>query len=689
MATELAKAYVQIIPSAKGIKGQLSNALGGEAGSAGTSAGNIAGNNLASKIKTVVATAGIGAVLKAALSEGADLQQSLGGIETLFKDSSNKVISNAKNAYKTAGMSANEYMETVTSFSASLLQGLSGDTNKAADVADMALTDMSDNANKMGTSMELIQNAYQGFSKQNYTMLDNLKLGYGGTKTEMERLLADATELSGVKYDISNLSDVYEAIHVIQDEMGITGTTADEAAKTFSGSLASMKAAATNVLGNLALGEDIGPSLTALSETVFIFVKDNLFPMLGNVLSSLPEVLNSAVSMAVRGLNLAADGADTFVQNGVDLIKELVVGIVSAIPYLLESAGKLVVALATALINTDWIQVATDVITQIRDNLGVAAGEILGTDGNIIDSLLTSITNGLPLVLEKGVELISKIVEGILSYYPQYLTTFGELVKKAINFIADNLPSFLQAGVSLVSELINGVVQHLPNILATFWSLVIDILATIGQKLPDILQMGITLLGELAAGIIKAIPKLISQIPTIITKIKDKFAEFDWLEIGKNILKGIANGIKNAGSLIIDAAKEAAKGALDAAKEFLGIHSPSRVFEAEVGKMMDLGMAAGIKNNIGAVADSMKELSSEAVGMIDTDLSIQNSGFNSQSDDNSILSGMSQILALLIQYLPQLANMKVVTDTGTIIGELLPGIDSGLGMISNLKDRGN
>ena len=689
MATELAKAYVQIIPSAKGIKGQLSNALGGEAGSAGTSAGNIAGNNLASKIKTVVAAAGIGAALKAALSEGADLQQSLGGIETLFKDSSNKVISNAKNAYKTAGMNANEYMETVTSFSASLLQGLSGDTNKAADVADMALTDMSDNFNKMGTSMELIQNAYQGFAKQNYTMLDNLKLGYGGTKTEMERLLADATELSGVKYDISNLSDVYEAIHVIQDEMGITGTTADEAAKTFSGSLASMKAAATNVLGNLALGEDIGPSLTALSETVFVFVKDNLFPILGNVLSSLPEVLNSAVSMAVRGLNLAADGADTFVQNGVDLIKELVVGIVSAIPYLLESAGKLVVALATALINTDWIQVATDVITQIRDNLGVAAGEILGTDGNIIDSLLTSITNGLPLVLEKGVELISKIVEGILSYYPQYLTTFGELVKKAINFIADNLPSFLQAGVSLVSELINGVVQHLPNILATFWSLVIDILATIGQKLPDILQMGITLLGELAAGIIKAIPKLISQIPTIITKIKDKFAEFDWLEIGKNILKGIANGIKNAGSLIIDAAKEAAKGALDAAKEFLGIHSPSRVFEAEVGKMMDLGMAAGIKNNIGAVADSMKELSSEAVGMIDTDLSIQNSGFNSQSDDNSILSGMSQILALLIQYLPQLANMKVVTDTGTIIGELLPGIDSGLGMISNLKDRGN
>ena len=190
--TELAKAYVQIVPSAQGISGSISNVLNGEASSAGDSAGKTVGSGLVSKIKGIIAAAGIGTVIKQALTEGADLQQSLGGIETLFKDSADKVIASAKNAYKTAGMSANEYMETVTSFSASLLQGLSGDTDKAADIADMALTDMSDNANKMGTSMELIQNAYQGFAKQNYTMLDNLKLGYGGTKTEMERLLADA-----------------------------------------------------------------------------------------------------------------------------------------------------------------------------------------------------------------------------------------------------------------------------------------------------------------------------------------------------------------------------------------------------------------------------------------------------------------------------------------------------------------
>ena len=212
MATELAKAYVQIIPSAKGIGKQIGDEIGGESSTAGTSAGN----KLCNAIKGVIATAAIGKALGAALTEGAALEQSIGGIETLFKDSAEKVKANAAEAYRTAGMSANQYMELTTSFSASLLQGLGGDTAKAADIANMALTDMSDNANKMGTDMELIQHAYQGFARGSYVMLDNLKLGYGGTKEEMERLLADAQKLTGVKYDISNLSDVYSAIHVIQ-----------------------------------------------------------------------------------------------------------------------------------------------------------------------------------------------------------------------------------------------------------------------------------------------------------------------------------------------------------------------------------------------------------------------------------------------------------------------------------------
>ena len=239
MATELAKAYVQIIPSAKGIGKRIGEEIGNESEGAGKSAGS----RLCNAIKGVIATAAIGKALGSALTEGAALEQSLGGIETLFKDSADTVKRNAAEAYRTAGMSANQYMELTTSFAASLMQSLGNDTNKAAEISDMAMRDMSDNANKMGTDMERITDAYQGFAKQNYTMLDNLKLGYGGTKTEMERLLADAQKITGIKYDINNLSDVYSAIHVIQGELDITGTTAKEAADTLTGSFSSMKTA--------------------------------------------------------------------------------------------------------------------------------------------------------------------------------------------------------------------------------------------------------------------------------------------------------------------------------------------------------------------------------------------------------------------------------------------------------------
>lgn len=689
MATELAKAYVQIIPSAEGIKGKLSEALGGEASSAGDSAGKSAGFSLASSIKKVIVAAGIGTALKAAISEGADLQQSIGGIETLFKDSSNKVIENAKNAYKTAGLSANAYMETVTGFSASLLQGLAGDTDKAADVADMALTDMADNANKMGTSMDLIQNAYQGFAKQNYTMLDNLKLGYGGTKTEMERLLADATKISGIEYNLDNLSDVYEAIHVIQGELDITGTTAKEAASTLSGSLASMKSAFSNVLGNLALGEDIGPSLQALGDTVFTFITGNLVPMVGNILSNLPEVLDSALSMAVRGLNIAAENADTLVQNGIDLIGELVVGIISALPYLAEAAVNIVTGLGSAIINTDWVGVATDIINKLRDNMALASSEILGTDGSIIQAVSKSITEKLPEVLKNGVEITSNIANGILQNLPNIITSIGSILSQMLDFIMQNLPSILQAGGMLLKNLALGILNNLPAILTSIAQVLANLIATILRHMPQILQTGIELLGKLAAGIIKAIPKLVAQLPTVIENIVRTFGQFDWKEIGLNIIRGIANGIANSAGAIIDAAKEAARSALDAAKSALGIHSPSRLFENEVGKMIDMGLAAGIKNNVGAVSDSMKEISSATIGMVDTDFTVKNGApaYASEQNSNQILSVIMQVFSILYEYLPQMANMHVVLDSGATIGQLAPGMDEALGKIAVRNER--
>lgn len=329
MATELGKAYVQIIPSARGMKGMLSKELGADIPQVGKEVGESLAGKLIGVTKKLIAAAGIGKLIHSSLMEGADLQQSLGGIETLFKGSADTVKKYANEAYKTTGLSANAYMENVTGFSASLLQSLGGDTRKAADVANMAMVDMADNSNKMGTSMDRIQDAYQGFAKQNYTMLDNLKLGYGGTKTEMQRLLADAQKLTGVKYDINNLSDVYQAIHAIQENLDITGTTAKEAATTFSGSFASMKAAAQNVLGKLALGEDIMPSLHQLFETVKTFLVGNLIPMVWNVLKGIPQVLAGALGELMH--TLFGDHIGKSIMNDLNDVFDKVGGVVSTI----------------------------------------------------------------------------------------------------------------------------------------------------------------------------------------------------------------------------------------------------------------------------------------------------------------------------------------------------------------------
>ena len=410
MATEIAQAYVQLIPSARGITGKIQSILDPEASAAGQSAGQSLGSSLVSVMTKVIAAAGIGKAFSAAISEGAALQQSLGGIETLFKGSADKVKGYANEAYKTTGLSANAYMENVTGFSASLLQSLGGDTNKAAETANMAMIDMSDNANKMGTSMESIQLAYQGFAKQNYTMLDNLKLGYGGTKQEMQRLLADAEKLTGVKYDINNLSDVYSAIHAIQENLDITGTTAREAATTFTGSFESMKAAAQNVLGKLALGEDILPSLHALLKTTSTFLFDNFLPMVGNISSGLGLVLTEGISQIASQLFGDAFGSAVFDQlsrvTGIfetffdmifgSLSKQDNIDILNTIGFSEEAA--------TQIVNI------ADNIRVTFENIGIVAGNVASIVVDFVGDLL-GIKDG-----EQGVNLLGIAFESITGF---------------------------------------------------------------------------------------------------------------------------------------------------------------------------------------------------------------------------------------------------------------------------------
>lgn len=655
MATEVAKAYVQIVPSARGIKGQLEKEMNPEVESAGQSVGG----KLAGAIKGVIATAAIGKSLSATLMEGANLQQSIGGIETLFKDSAEKVKQNAANAYRTAGMSANEYMELTTSFSASLLSSLGNDTSKAADIADMAMTDMSDNANKMGTDMERITDAYQGFAKQNYTMLDNLKLGYGGTKTEMERLLADAQKITGVKYDINNLSDVYSAIHVIQGELGITGTTAKESAETFSGSLASMKAAFKNVLGNLSLGEDIGDELFALSETVSTFVVGNLIPMLGNVLKGVPQLFDGVVGMVVRSFNMLSDNAPEIVSQGAGLVTSLVTGIVTNIPYLIEGAWNLVTSFGEALLTADWMTIGQNLINSIKEGLDIAAGEILGTDGNIVGSVISAIQLNLPSVLEKGIEIVTNLANGILENLPTLISMAGNAITSFIGGILPMLPTVWQAGTDLLLKLVDGVVKNLPSIISAAGIAIGKFILVIGQNLPKILQTGIEILGKLASGLIQAIPELVGKIPQIIRSIQDAFKDTDWLEVGKNIIRGIAEGLKNAGSMLWGAVKGILGNFKDNVLEFFGIHSPSRWGEY-VGKMISLGFPRGVENNLNPFRNAMDKLGAVASEPLEnTIVKRSNLTVEKENSNTGIADKLDRLIEILLLILDESADKEI------------------------------
>lgn len=622
MAGSVAKAYVQVIPSAEGIKGKLSNVFNSEMPSAGQSAGGVFGSNLVGKIKGLVAAAGIGKILSDSLQAGAALQQSLGGIETLFKDSALTVIANAEKAYKTAGMSANEYMETVTGFSASLLQSLGGDTAAAASAADVALQDMADNANKMGTSMESIQYAYQGFAKQNYTMLDNLKLGYGGTKTEMERLLADAQKLTGIEYNIDNLSDVYSAIHVIQEEMGITGATANEAATTFSGSLASMKASFSDLLANLSTGRDIGPSLTALGETIFTFVQNNLLPMVGNIFAALPETLSSLLSMAIQSLNLIADNADSILQMGIDLVTGLGSAIISALPYLAEAALNIVTSLGTAILSTDWIQLGTDTINSLRESLDLAAAEILGTDGNIVQSVIDAIGSKLPELLENGGIMVNQLVDGIFAALPSLLDSALDLCVSFIEMIVSNLPSILSTGKDILLNVVDGIRQSFPDIMVSAGDAVAELLSGLVAELPNILAAGFDLIVSLIEGIGNAYPDIIAAAGEVAENLWETIKETDWLQVGKDIINGLINGIGAMAGALWNAAWNVASSALGAIKSFFGIASPSKVMRDQVGKWIPSGVAVGIEANTRPLTDALHDMSVLTTDSLQADMNL-------------------------------------------------------------------
>lgn len=630
-------------------------------------------NKLGSIAKTGLAVIGgvvAGAatmVTKSALDSVASLEQNIGGIETLFgaggksieeyaasigesteeaKASYEQLINaqtlaleNANKAYKTAGLSANEYMSTVTSFAAALKQSAADET-EAAKVADMAIIDMADNANKMGTSMESIQNAYQGFAKQNYTMLDNLKLGYGGTKTEMERLLKDAEKISGIKYDISNLSDVYNAIHVIQGELGITGTTAKEAATTIEGSMNSAKAALDNFLNGSGSVDELVDSVTTAGSVI----AENLGEIVPRLLETVPEAIDKLAEKATAELGNFDVGG--MIESGKKITANLASGITSSAPRIAEAG--------------------LEILSSLTDTLMDSAPNITAKAGEIVSHLISGIQENAPDMLTAAVDLIASFVRGIGEQLPTLVPQALQMIVTIADGIISNIPTIVSAGLSILTGLVQGIIEGLPTLIAegpriindfadaiysaigtlisTAWQLMIqfgqgliaqiplikehalEILQAIinMMSLSKMLSLGTKLISSLGNGIksmlgvikaaggnvvtnlvngIKAFASNpVAAIKNIATQAISAFKSFDWKSLGSNIINGIVNGLKAGVGAIVDAAKTAAKNAFDAAKEFLGIHSPSRLFRDVIGKNMALGMAVGFDGDIPAEA---------------------------------------------------------------------------------------
>ena len=538
---------------------KLTTGLGKALVAAGKLAAKMAGLTLKGLAVGVGAAAtGLVALGTAAIKAYSDFEQLEGGVKTLFGDDvANTVITNANNAFNTAGLSANEYLDTVTSFSASLIQSVGGDTARAAELADVAIRDMSDNANKMGTDMGSLQTTYAGFAKQNYTMLDNLKLGYGGTKEEMQRLLNDASKLPnalGKKFDISNYADIVEAIHLVQENMGIAGATADEAATTIEGSFKSMKGAWTNFVAGLANKDaDLGQLTDNLVTSVETFGK-NVIPAVQIMLPRL-----------VTGLSSLAQS------------------VASALPGILDS---LLPAIADGA-----IELVDALVTTLQDNTSMLADTAM----TVVMKLAEFFLQSAPKILVVGIELITKLATGLAQQMPTLIPLAIQAIFTIFNSLMQNLPTILQAGIQVLLALVNGITQMLPQLIPMGVSAILQFMMGIINNLPAILQAGVQLIVALAQGIAQSLPQLIQAIPEMFAGVVEAILSINWLQVGWDIVKAIGGGLWDGIAGLFTDAESAGKAA---------------------GK----GVASGINHSTGEAVTATADLTSQIESLAITDM---------------------------------------------------------------------
>ena len=588
---------------------------------------------------------------KAVIEAYGEYEQLVGGVDTLFQESSGKLQEYAANAYKTAGMSANDYMSTVTSFSASLIQSLGGDTEAAVKYADMAITDMADNANKMGTDIGLIQNAYQGFAKQNYTMLDNLKLGYGGTKEEMERLLADATAISGIEYDISSYADVVDAIHVIQESMGVAGATAAEAEHTIEGSLNSMKAAVANLVVGFGNADADIEQLCNNVVDAFQDVLTNITPVIENIIAALPTALNALLETVVELL-------PTLLETVVDLFSQVLNTLLTLLPELIPVVIEALLTIVNTLIENLplLVEAAIQIVMSLVQGIGQALPTLIPAAIQAIITIVQSLIDSLPMILDAALQLITGLADGLLAAIPVLIAALPEIILSIINFILDAIPQIIETGIQLLTSLvaalpeiitaiveaipqiINGIIEAvlsaipqiiqagidllislikaLPQIITTIVSAIPDIISGIVNavisNIPLIVQAGIDLLTSLIKNLPTIIVEIVKAVPQIITGLVNALGKgvSQLAEVGGNLVRGLWKGIQQLAGWLWDKVSGWISSIWDGICDFFGIHSPSDEM-AWIGEMLVKGLSGSIDANGGEAVKAAEAMSAD------------------------------------------------------------------------------
>ena len=598
----------------------------------------------------------VAALTKSAVESYADYEQLVGGVETLFKDSAGIVQEYAANAFQTAGLSANDYMETVTGFSASLLQSVGGDTEEAARIADQAITDMADNANKMGSSMESIQNAYQGFAKQNYTMLDNLKLGYGGTKQEMERLLADAEKLSGVHYDISNLNDVYEAIHVVQGELGITGTTAEEASTTIQGSAAAMKAAWQNMLTGIAdenadfdglinnlvesvatFGENILPRIeTALSgvgklisglapiivealpglvENVLPGFIDAIMEVVNSIVEAIPEVIpvliQALVDIVTQLIECLAENLPTIIEAVIQGLEQIMNSLAENLPTIISGITQMLLQVVQVIISNapQFLQAFLNLLLSFAEAELQALPQIIAALPTLINGIIDFLKQAIPMVMDGFIQLMTSLCEALPEIIAAITEVLPQLIDGIISGIVALIPLIIDCGIQLFVALIENVSMIISKICDALPDLINGVIEGILSHLDEIIECGVQLFVALVENLPKILEALVEACGKIIEAILEAIGKgfSKMAEAGLNLVKGLWQGIKDAASWLKNKIAGWVDDVIGAIKGFFGINSPSKV-TAEDGKYLAMGLGKGITDNIKYATDAVKQM---------------------------------------------------------------------------------